>query len=86
MRGDDLQVFMIVVLFAYSADSTWREGVGVSFTYRLKKTKETRPTLNYIRACYDMWMWLTGRPFEMSGSEGKRILFSPSETGDLGQL
>jgi hypothetical protein len=28
---------------AYSANSTWREGVGMSFIYRLKSAEKTSP-------------------------------------------
>jgi hypothetical protein len=32
---------MTAVSSAYCANSTWRDGVGMSFTYRLKRTGET---------------------------------------------
>jgi hypothetical protein len=34
---------MTVVSSAYSANSTWREGAGMSFVCRLNSTGETRP-------------------------------------------
>jgi hypothetical protein len=34
---------MRAVSSAYSANSTWREGVGMSLTYRLNSTGETCP-------------------------------------------
>jgi hypothetical protein len=34
---------MRAVSSAYSANSTWREGAGMSFTYRLNSTGETSP-------------------------------------------
>jgi hypothetical protein len=36
-------VASIAVPSAYIANSTWREGVGMSFTYRLNGTGETSP-------------------------------------------
>jgi hypothetical protein len=34
---------MIAVSSAYNASSTWRDGTGMSLTYRLNKTGETSP-------------------------------------------
>jgi hypothetical protein len=36
-------VAMRAVSSAYSANSTWREGVGMSFIYRLKSAEQTSP-------------------------------------------
>jgi hypothetical protein len=44
MSSADLRdVAIMAVSSAYRASSTWREGTGMSLTYRLKGTGETSP-------------------------------------------
>jgi hypothetical protein len=58
-------------VLCYCASSTWLEGVGMSFTYRLNSTgRHVLPGLHQP-ACHEVWIWLTGRTF------GMRLWFSP---------
>jgi hypothetical protein len=62
------------VSFAHGASSTWQKSVGVSFTYTLKRTGQTNPSLNTpegmlrrVRVAYwkDAWNVLEVRHEDM---------------------
>jgi hypothetical protein len=68
-------VAMIAVTSAYNDSSAWRNGTGMSLTYRLNKTGEISPPVLSQSAWHDGWMWPFGSTPRTFCCEGKKIWF-----------